>query len=282
MSSDSNGLNGNSTSAISPRHMAAIALAEAMNKARLDQTTTDKSRAETRLTAAQRLDTLKAKLQPLYAAIPADVEGFELGTVHADKPRLFLDMLAFVEATPEGFRLIQQTRKGRAVLNDSTSDAGMVESVTAYIARRLVQREQMLSTEEITPAKMEKPADMAGFPPERPNITDTEKPLQADAKVSIDTSPKTALIAEKSAEIPTDTRQPVVDRMSNYRPASELIANDRDASVATAAVGTTGGIRQMPVQRKSSGGWFWMLLAALIGLGAGAAALIFAFEKITL
>jgi hypothetical protein len=268
MSSNTNGLNGNG--GISDKHMAAIALAEAMNKARLDQTTMDKSRAETRLTSAQRLETLKAKLQPLYAAIPTDVEGFELGIVQADKQRLFLDMLAFVEATPDGFRLIQQTRKGRNALGDSTSDAGMVELVTAYIARRLVQREQALST-DATQAVV------------------AHAPTAHDAKAVVEARAETVSRADDVSDI-VPGKLESLHKPDQLRPPGDLVPKEIKTAPVTAApvepvianVSAPNGIRQMPAQRTKSGGWFWMLLAALIGLGAGAGALFFAFENIRL
>jgi hypothetical protein len=64
-------------------NQAAIALAMAMNQARMELADREGVKSEARTFGAARLETLRKKLAPLYAAIPRDVEMFDL---HRDEP----------------------------------------------------------------------------------------------------------------------------------------------------------------------------------------------------
>ena len=46
------------------------------------------------------------------------------------------------------YRFVQDTRYGRAVLAESYEVPAMVEAITRYVARRLVERERALSEDE--------------------------------------------------------------------------------------------------------------------------------------
>jgi hypothetical protein len=130
-------------------NQAAIALAMAMQKARIEIADREGVKQEARSFGAAKLEALRRRLVPLYSAIPRDVEFLDLGMVSQDRPRLFVDVLAFVEMTRDqtGFRLVQDTRSGRITLAETQDETAMVEAVTAYIARRLVDREQALAAE---------------------------------------------------------------------------------------------------------------------------------------
>ena len=62
-------------------------------------------------------------------------------------PRLWIDVIAHVEMGRDKrqYRFVQDTRYGRAVLAESYEMPEMVQAVTRYVARRLVERERALA-----------------------------------------------------------------------------------------------------------------------------------------
>jgi hypothetical protein len=132
------------------RNRAAIELAEAMGRARSKQAEELASRADNRHASVSRLEAIRAQLAPLYAAIPRDVELFDLGMVAGDTPRLFVDIIAFIEMNRDmtAFRFMQETRSGRVLLAETGDEQALRAAVTDYIARRLLERERALAEQE--------------------------------------------------------------------------------------------------------------------------------------
>src|SRR6478609_5810229 len=97
-----------------------------------------------------RLELLNEALDPLFAEIPDDVELFDRGVSKGDVPRLWIDVIAHVEMGRDKrqYRFVQDTRYGRAVLAESYEVPAMVDAITRYVARRLVERERALSDDE--------------------------------------------------------------------------------------------------------------------------------------
>jgi hypothetical protein len=131
------------------RNLAAIALAEAMQRARTHHSGEKQIVAEPApvlVSPKQSLDILRKKLKPLYDAIPQDVEGIDLGIVREEKPQLYLDMVAFVDIAEDGksYRLVQGGRNGSQVLLETSDDASLIARITDYIAQRLIVRERIL------------------------------------------------------------------------------------------------------------------------------------------
>src|SRR5262247_486710 len=80
------------------------------------------------------------------AEIAPDVELFDRGLVAGDPPRLWIDMIAHVVMGRDKrvYRFLQDTRYGRRVITESSEIAELVDAVTKYVARRLVERERLL------------------------------------------------------------------------------------------------------------------------------------------
>ncbi|MDT9702403.1 hypothetical protein, partial [Streptomyces sp. P17] len=74
---------------------------------------------------------------------------FDFGLMPGLNPRLFLDMIGFIEMGRDArtYRLIQDTRYGRKVIIESDSVPRMVEAATDYVARRLLERDKALADE---------------------------------------------------------------------------------------------------------------------------------------
>ncbi len=94
-----------------------------------------------------RLELLNEALEPLFKEIPQGVELFDRGVSRGDIPRLWIDVIAHIEMGRDKrqYRFVQDTRYGRAVLAESYEVPHMVQAVTRYVARRLVERERALT-----------------------------------------------------------------------------------------------------------------------------------------
>jgi len=94
-----------------------------------------------------RLELLNEALDPLFGDISDDVELFDRGVSKGDVPRLWVDVVAHVEMGRDKrqYRFVQDTRYGRAVLAESYEVPALVEAITRYVARRLVERERALA-----------------------------------------------------------------------------------------------------------------------------------------
>ena len=64
-----------------------------------------------------------------------------------DPPRLWVDMIAHVEMARDQrtYRFLQDTRFGRQLLAETAQIDTLVAAMTAYVARRLLERERALA-----------------------------------------------------------------------------------------------------------------------------------------
>jgi hypothetical protein len=95
---------------------------------------------------AARLELLNDALDPLFAELPAEIELFDRAVSRGDTPRLWVDAIAHIHMGRDKrqYRFVQDTRYGRRVLAESYELPEMVDAVTKYVARRLVERERAL------------------------------------------------------------------------------------------------------------------------------------------
>jgi hypothetical protein len=71
---------------------------------------------------------------------------FDRGITQGETPRLWIDMVAHVVMgrNKRDYRFVQDTRHGRVVIAESHDVAAVVQAITAYVARRMIEREQAL------------------------------------------------------------------------------------------------------------------------------------------
>src|SRR5712671_4150454 len=93
-----------------------------------------------------RLEILNDALDPLFAQIPEQIDLFDRGISQGDTPRLWIDVVAHVVMGRDKriYRFVQDTRFGRVVIAESHEVAAIVDAVTDYVARRMVERERAL------------------------------------------------------------------------------------------------------------------------------------------
>jgi hypothetical protein len=121
-------------------------LKEAVRQARIELAERTAVVVDMRNAEVTRLELLNEALDPVFAEIPDGIELFDRGVTPGDPPRLWIDMIAHVVMGRDKrvYRFVQDTRYGRRVLAESAEIAEMVAAVTAYVARRLVERERVL------------------------------------------------------------------------------------------------------------------------------------------
>ncbi|CEJ14183.1 hypothetical protein BN1110_04511 [bacterium YEK0313] len=122
-------------------------LKDAMRRIRLQEAERSGVVVALRDAEITRLDILRDKIAPVLAQVPDHVDLFDTGLVPGDPPRLWIDMISFVEMGRDkrGYRFLQDTRLGRSILVESENADIVADSITAYIAQRLIERERMLS-----------------------------------------------------------------------------------------------------------------------------------------
>ncbi len=124
-------------------------LRSAMRRARTEAAEQRDAAEDLRQAEVARLEMLEDAIRPVVDQTPDDVELFDLGVTHGDRPRLFLDMISFVDLAHDRrtFRFFQDTRHGRVLIAESDQAEKIVAAVTNYVARRLVEREQALAAD---------------------------------------------------------------------------------------------------------------------------------------
>ena len=125
-------------------------LGEAMRQARIESAERTGVIVDLRDAEIARLERLNEALDPLFAEIPDDVDIFDRGIGRGDPPRLWLDVVAHVDMGRDKrtYRFIQDGRYGRKVLAESADVDDLVEAVTKYVARRIIERERALAEDE--------------------------------------------------------------------------------------------------------------------------------------
>lgn len=121
-------------------------LKEAMHEARVEAAERTSVVVDLRDAEWARLELLNEALDLLFAEIPPDVDLFDRGVSRGETPRLWIDAVAHVAMGRDkrAYRLLHDTRVGRRVLAESHDIPDIVQAVTTYVARRIVERQRAL------------------------------------------------------------------------------------------------------------------------------------------
>ena len=131
------------------REPAASSLQAAVRRARLENAEQSEVVAELREVEIARLELLLEAIRPVLDQAPQGVELFDPGIDRGGRPRLFLDMIGFIDLGHDRrtYRFFQDTRHGRVLIAESPQIDRIVAAVTNYVARRLVERERALAAD---------------------------------------------------------------------------------------------------------------------------------------
>jgi len=124
-----------------------IRLRDALHKARIEAADRTGVVVDLRDAEVARLEILNEALDPLFAQVPDNIDLFERGISNGETPRLWIDVVAHVVMGRDKriYRFLQDTRYGRIVLAESHDVPAIVDAVTDYVARRLIEREHALA-----------------------------------------------------------------------------------------------------------------------------------------
>jgi hypothetical protein len=125
---------------------APVRLRDALRKARIEAADRTGVVVELRDAEVARLEILNEALDPLFAQVPDQIDLFDRGISQGDTPRLWIDVVAHVLMGRDKriYRFVQDTRFGRIVIAESHEVAAIVDAVTDYVARRMIEREHAL------------------------------------------------------------------------------------------------------------------------------------------
>jgi hypothetical protein len=112
-----------------------------------------------------RLEILNEALDHLFAQIPEQVDLFDRGLSQGETPRLWIDVVAHVVMGRDKriYRFVQDTRFGRIVIAESHEVAAIVDAVTDYVARRMIEREHALVATPMVEPEVAAPRRRGGF-----------------------------------------------------------------------------------------------------------------------
>jgi hypothetical protein len=124
-------------------------LKDAVRQARIETAERTSVVVDLRDAEVARLELLNEALDPIFAEIPVQIELFDRGISRGDTPRLWIDAVAHVVMGRDKrmYRFVQDTSYGRRVLAEAFEIEKLVDAVTRYVARRLVDRERAMAAE---------------------------------------------------------------------------------------------------------------------------------------
>lgn len=137
-----------------------IRLRDALRQARIEAADRTGVVVDLRDAEVARLEILNEALDPLFEQIPERIDLFDRGISQGENPRLWIDVVAHVAMGRDKriYRFVQDTRFGRIVIAESHEVPAIVDAVTDYVARRMVEREHALVATPIPePVAIEKP-----------------------------------------------------------------------------------------------------------------------------
>ena len=149
--------------AVSDRHP--IRLRDALRQARIEAADRTGVVVDLRDAEVARLEILNDALEPLFAQIPDRVDLFDRGISQGETPRLWIDVVAHVVMGRDKriYRLVQDTRFGRIVIAESHDVPVIVDAVTGYVARRMIEREHAMVATPVDEPVVEKKPRRRGF-----------------------------------------------------------------------------------------------------------------------
>lgn len=161
-------------------------LVDALRQARIEEAERTGVVVDLRDAELARLQILNEALDPLFSQIPEKIDLFDRGISQGDTPRLWLDMVAHVAMGRDkrAYRLVQDTRFGRKVLAESHDVPRMVDEITTYVARRMIEREKAAN------AALSDPALVAGQ-------TEAEQPKAPEQKASMQKAQESKVIVRR-------------------------------------------------------------------------------------
>ena len=147
------------------RDMRPTRLRDALRQARIEAADRTGVVVELRDAEVARLEILNEALDPLFAEVPEQIDLFDRGVSQGETPRLWIDVVAHVVMGRDKriYRFVQDTRFGRIVIAESHDVPVIVDAVTGYVARRMIEREHAMVATPVAEPVVEKKPRRRGF-----------------------------------------------------------------------------------------------------------------------
>ena len=158
-------------------------LTEAIRRVRTAEAERSDVVVELRDAERARLEMLADELKGVFADVPADDEQFVFTVAPGTPPRLWIDLTSFVIMGRDRriYRFLKDTRLGRTVIRETPNLDEIADTVTQYVAERIIERERAIEGDWVVKRIMRgdperrqdaKQAIVAAKepPPERPNL----------------------------------------------------------------------------------------------------------------
>ena len=147
------------------RDMRPTRLRDALRQARIEAADRTGVVVELRDAEVARLEILNEALDSLFAEVPEQVDMFDRGVSQGETPRLWIDVVAHVVMGRDKriYRFVQDTRFGRIVIAESHDVPVIVDAVTGYVARRMIEREHAMVATPVDEPVVEKKPRRRGF-----------------------------------------------------------------------------------------------------------------------
>jgi hypothetical protein len=127
-------------------------LRETIRKVRTAETERADVVVELRDAERARLELLAEELRSVFNEVPADDEQFIFTVAVGTPPRLWIDMTSFVAMGRDrrSYRFLKDTRLGRTVILETAKLDDMADTITHYVAERIIERERALEGDWLT------------------------------------------------------------------------------------------------------------------------------------
>lgn len=124
-------------------------LKASIQRARIEDAERSNIAADLRSAEFSRLEILHKLLVPVFLQLPKEIDMFNHGLVPGERPRIYIDMVAFVEMSRDRrtYRLLLDTASGRQLLGENDDAVVMAEAITNYLGRRIVERDKALASD---------------------------------------------------------------------------------------------------------------------------------------
>jgi hypothetical protein len=121
-------------------------LRDTIRKVRTAETERQDVVVELRDAERARLELLAEELRTVFAEVPPDDDQFVFSVAPGTPPRLWIDMTAFVVMGRDRrtYRFLKDTRLGRTVIVESAKLTDLADTITHYVAERIIERERAI------------------------------------------------------------------------------------------------------------------------------------------
>jgi len=121
-------------------------LSEAVRRVRTAEAERSDVVVELRDAERARLEMLADELKSVFAEVPPEDEQFVFKVAGGTPPRLWIDLTSFVVMGRDRrtYRFLKDTRLGRTVILETAKLPDMADTVTQYVAERIIERERAI------------------------------------------------------------------------------------------------------------------------------------------